>query len=1257
MNLEQIVALLGKSERNEAVQKMLSHYGIEQPLARPKQGGNPVTPIELKDSHGITFVFGMAEIQVYYTEAYLEDELIFINLFVFPTDQAVVNCHELPAGVKVRSNLERQIEDLGEPVWKAEAAGTYMWHCGKFNVAFNYNDSGNKINWILYTIHPPLINEVIAFINGYEHGTFGWFDLCEIEQIPKEWDPDNAARLQEAGYSFLPLPDGSMVALLKTGNDCPDAVVYIGSEGDAWTIANSLEAFLMLWSKGETGIDDLDDEECAEGHEKLAEWLEWRQIKAPAAADFDFQAWLDEKPEAKPATVAPVKQEPAKVMDSPEKGGLLKTIKKLVTGRGSKPKKNEPPQKNEPVSGDEIVSLFGKPANDPEVVQFLQERLKVGIMDDTQPHYEPDNRRYYGLAKFVDKGIELVFGDSEYHEGADEEFWGTGIFSLYGAHFFAKFSTSEAVGGGGAYQFNVGFSNYRNVEFDWNNVKFFAGALPLGLDFKDSRDETRKKMARYESTRHSCIFSDTWDTEHYRVNVVYTQDDNFTVDDRSIRRMSCYQKTAPLAKRATMVFPAWQQINDAFGADAQNPLFTSLWPEDLNQNIQDLLAEYEGDTGLYWSNYGMELNFMDLRGKHAEISRPFVGITLLRNRAENSNHRGWDGELPFSLNFEDSPETLFTKIKEKPSTEPFMWGFDEDDYAKWNFPDYSMTVWFSSIENRLDKIEFEMLPEKREAMCPTEPKAVEDETLYRVKFPNPFGYALPKESEVRKLQKRYGFSDGYAEFLIKHNGLDSYACKDFGQEEFFVPDASRDAEDIGEDIRYLFSVNSGNEYSDLKGNLKDWKMLRPYFFPIGDDAGGNVFVEVLVGPLKGSIGNLNHDLFYDVDSLAELLEEEEDVGLKDMTEEQIIELLTSEDLDLFWLHAPSMEVFVRDCIFAKGNSFGVIDYEQPDEGEAEPSGGKSQAKPATSAPAKKQAMSLDEIVSLLGKSARDEGVRKMLSHFKIKKPRNFDVKFPQRVEFYFECEDNQLYCPDAQEGEPIFHSLCCVPDWQDWATWPAGFELPAGVKVPSTPEEQIKDLGEPLWKDEAKGTYLWYFGRYVVVFRYRYWSDNKINAITYSPIAPLIDRLVTFINDWGNGCGTFGQLNTCAIEQIPKKWNPDYAARLQAAGRSFLLFFDGARVALLKTGSGADAVVYLGSEGKGRTIANSLEAFLILWSKGKTGIVELDDEKYADGHKKLVGWLTARKIEAPAAADFDFQAWLDEKPATNPATDAPEKQD
>ncbi|MCX5747187.1 MAG: hypothetical protein NT062_32355 [Proteobacteria bacterium] len=142
---------------------------------------------------------------------------------------------------------------------------------------------------------PPLLRDVGAWIAKQEHGALGWFDGMIAEKIPKEWSPEHATLLQKRGFVFLTLGEGSMLALLDTGvKAAPPAVVLLDSEGDRRTVATSLEEFLSLWSRGETDVDDLDDEEAgAKGRKALGVWLKANKVKAPKAKAFDLQAWLD----------------------------------------------------------------------------------------------------------------------------------------------------------------------------------------------------------------------------------------------------------------------------------------------------------------------------------------------------------------------------------------------------------------------------------------------------------------------------------------------------------------------------------------------------------------------------------------------------------------------------------------------------------------------------------------------------------------------------------------------------------------------------------------------------------------------------------------------------------------------------------------------------------------------------------------------------------------------------------------------------
>lgn len=223
---------------------------------------------------------------------------------------------------------------------------------------------------------PPLLQDFGAWLGKQPHGAVGWFDALAARPIPKEWSPEKAERLRRDAFSFLDLPDGSMLALVNTGDTPPPAVALLGSEGEARTVADSLEEFLTLLSKGETEVDELDDEEASSGREALAAWLKARKVKAPKAKGFDFAAWLDGgvlAPPAAQAQVAAPKASPSPVM---EKLG---------------PKTRQ------------LASILGRRADAPEVIAYVTEVLGKKVPASTSENSGSVN------VEAAKHGVELAF--------------------------------------------------------------------------------------------------------------------------------------------------------------------------------------------------------------------------------------------------------------------------------------------------------------------------------------------------------------------------------------------------------------------------------------------------------------------------------------------------------------------------------------------------------------------------------------------------------------------------------------------------------------------------------------------------------------------------------------------------------------------------------------------------------------------------------------------------------------------------------
>lgn len=229
---------------------------------------------------------------------------------------------------------------------------------------------------------PPLLQKVGEWVRKQEHGTLGWFDGLVAEAVPKEWSPETADRLRAAAFSFLSLADGSRLLLVKAREEAAAAVALLGSEGETATVANSLEEFLTLWSQGETGISDLDDEEAEAGRAALAAWLKKNKVKAPKTEPFDFSAWLDGdvKPTAAPPAPPPPTFAPTEMMA------------KL----GPKTR--------------QVASVLGRRADTPEVIAYVTEVLGKKLPASTRENNDSVN------VSAPKHGVELVLSHDILHD-------------------------------------------------------------------------------------------------------------------------------------------------------------------------------------------------------------------------------------------------------------------------------------------------------------------------------------------------------------------------------------------------------------------------------------------------------------------------------------------------------------------------------------------------------------------------------------------------------------------------------------------------------------------------------------------------------------------------------------------------------------------------------------------------------------------------------------------------------------------------
>ncbi len=129
--------------------------------------------------------------------------------------------------------------------------------------------------------------------------------------------------------------------------------------------------------------------------------------------------------------------------------------------------------------------------------------------------------------------------------------------------------------------------------------------------------------------------------------------------------------------------------------------------------------------------------------------------------------------------------------------------------------------------------------------------------MKKLLFPNEFGFDLPDAVEVQKLQAQYNFSDQYADFLVRQNGFEYWAFYGHpNRQNFIVSELAEQSVRTHEALKVLCSCKDNQLLTHF---IRDEYI--DYFFPIGTDPSGNIFVEILLGSYKGYIGCINHECY------------------------------------------------------------------------------------------------------------------------------------------------------------------------------------------------------------------------------------------------------------------------------------------------------------------------------------------------------------------------------------------------------------
>jgi len=227
----------------------------------------------------------------------------------------------------------------------------------------------------------------------------------------------------------------------------------------------------------------------------------------------------------------------------------------------------------------------------------------------------------------------------------------------------------------------------------FEGMESYRGELPHGIVKTDSRREVVNKLAQFESARRAYI-RDVWELTDYRLIVTYTE------GETAVSSVICKLRPYPYRRKLpdVPILPSMEQIIGAFGSPARSKHLSELFgPFQLEKHREEIFEDYEADFRL---DYGFELYFCPGTDIGLEQKRlVFAGVKFYRDR--DLDARGWPGELPFGMRFDDDPNTMLRKAGVKPVEHR-----DEylDGAALWHFERFSLHVYYSTLENCLYRV-------------------------------------------------------------------------------------------------------------------------------------------------------------------------------------------------------------------------------------------------------------------------------------------------------------------------------------------------------------------------------------------------------------------------------------------------------------------------------------------------------------------------------------------------------------------------
>jgi len=319
-----------------------------------------------------------------------------------------------------------------------------------------------------------------------------------------------------------------------------------------------------------------------------------------------------------------------------------------------------------------ILSLLGETATSEAMVQCF-----ASLNTLKRPGIEPDDERedapHFDWVLVRRKGIELGFVDRAYFDAQAEYHWGDSENLILHQLTF----------------FNAGVRD---------GVEVWQDTLPFGLEFVDTRLTVCGKLATYEAKHRSGI-RECWDVGQHRLVVSSLPGDKGIATPHLKMPIKPWDESG--REQPHLDIERWLAL---FGETADSELFSAgLAPLDVLERIED--GEDEREVS-FLRECGIELYFerrsrLRLHAKPQTPGRELVFAAIKFFRARDREARQWTGELPLGLDFDQSIEQIIAALRVSPVRRE---DGETTGFALWHFPDFSLHVLYSAIDNNLLRI-------------------------------------------------------------------------------------------------------------------------------------------------------------------------------------------------------------------------------------------------------------------------------------------------------------------------------------------------------------------------------------------------------------------------------------------------------------------------------------------------------------------------------------------------------------------------